>query len=196
MMKDYELKMPKSVSAGANALEKLEGLLSKGVNKIVVFTDKGILAAGLADKPIAIIESLNIDYTILSDIPAEPNYHEAQSVIELFKKEQADFIIAIGGGSVMDVSKLASILATDDYTVKDLLDNPLLAKKEVTSLMIPTTAGTGAETTPNSIVGVPEKELKIGIVNPEMIADYVLLDGRMIKNLPKPIAAATFFGIG
>lgn len=57
--------------------------------------------------------------------------------------------------------------------------------------MIPTTAGTGSEATPNSIVGVPEKELKIGIVNPEMIADYVILDSRMIKNLPKPIAAAT-----
>ena len=57
--------------------------------------------------------------------------------------------------------------------------------------MIPSTAGTGAEATPNAIVGVPERDLKIGIVNPEMIADFVLLDGRMIKNLPKPIAAAT-----
>ena len=112
-------------------------------------------------------------------------------MINEFKKEQADFIIAVGGGSVMDVAKLASILATDDYTVKELLDNPLLAKKQVQSLMIPTTAGTGSEATPNSIVGVPEKELKIGIVNPEMIADYVILDSRMIKNLPKPIAAAT-----
>ena len=91
----------------------------------------------------------------------------------------------------MDVAKLASILATDEYTVKDLLDDPLLAKKQITSLMIPTTAGTGSEATPNSIVGVPEKELKIGIVNPEMIADYVILDSRMIKKLPKPIAAAT-----
>lgn len=57
----------------------------------------------------------------------------------------------------MDVAKLASILATDDYTIKELLDNPLLAKKQVQSLMIPTTAGTGSEATPNSIVGVPEK---------------------------------------
>lgn len=191
MLIDYELKMPKNVSAGANALEKLEGILSKGVKKIVLFTDEGILAAGLVDIPKAIIEKLNISYTILSDIPAEPNYHQAQAVVDQFKREQADFIIAIGGGSVMDVAKLASVLATDDYTVKDLLDNPLLATKQVTSLMIPTTAGTGAETTPNSIVGVPEKELKIGIVNPEMIADYVILDGRMIKFLPKPIAAAT-----
>lgn len=191
MLVDYQLKMPKNINAGEHALEQLAGIIANGVKKIVIFTDKGILGAGLVDIPKAIIEEAGIDYTIISDIPAEPNYHEAQAMIDEFKKQKADFIIAIGGGSVMDVAKLSSILATDEYTVKDLLDEPLLAKKQITSLMIPTTAGTGAEATPNSIVGVPEKDLKIGIVNPEMIADYVILDSRMIKNLPKPIAAAT-----
>ncbi|SES73842.1 Alcohol dehydrogenase, class IV [Enterococcus malodoratus] len=191
MLVDYSLKMPKNIIAGEHAIEQLAEIISKDIQKIVIFTDKGILGAGLVDAPKAVIEKAGVEYTIISEIPAEPNYHEAQAMVDEFKKEQADFIIAIGGGSVMDVAKLASILATDDYTVKDLLDDPLLAKKQVASLMIPTTAGTGSEATPNSIVGVPEKELKIGIVNSEMIADYVILDSRMIKNLPKPIAAAT-----
>lgn len=191
MLTDYSLKMPKNIRAGEHAIEQLEEIISSGVHKIVIFTDKGLLDLGLVDLPMQIIEKAGIDYTVLADIPAEPNYHEAQAVIDAFKKEAADLVIAVGGGSVMDVAKLASILATDDYTVKDLLENPLLAKKQVPSLMIPSTAGTGAEATPNAIVGVPEKDLKIGIVNPEMIADFVLLDGRMIKNLPKPIAAAT-----
>ncbi|MBO0457971.1 iron-containing alcohol dehydrogenase [Enterococcus hulanensis] len=191
MLVDYSLKMPKNIIAGEHAIEQLAEIIAKDIRKIVIFTDKGILGAGLVDLPKALIEQAGVDYTIISDIPAEPNYHEAQAMVDEFKQEQADFIIAIGGGSVMDVAKLASILATDEYTVKDLLDNPLLAKKQITSLMIPTTAGTGSEATPNSIVGVPEKELKIGIVNPEMIADYVILDSRMIKKLPKPIAAAT-----
>ncbi|MGH1841612.1 iron-containing alcohol dehydrogenase [Enterococcus gallinarum] len=191
MLTDYSLKMPKNIQAGEHALEQLKEIISSGVHKIVIFTDKGLLDLGLVNLPIQIIEKAGIDYTVLADIPAEPNYHEAQAVIDAFKKEAADLVIAVGGGSVMDVAKLASILATDDYTVKDLLDNPLLAKKQVPSLMIPSTAGTGAEATPNAIVGVPERDLKIGIVNPEMIAEFVLLDGRMIKNLPKPIAAAT-----
>lgn len=191
MLTDYSLKMPKNIQAGEHALEQLKEIISSGVHKIVIFTDKGLLDLGLVNLPIQIIEKAGIDYTVLADIPAEPKYHEAQAVIDAFKKEAADLVIAVGGGSVMDVAKLASILATDDYTVKDLLDNPLLAKKQVPSLMIPSTAGTGAEATPNAIVGVPERDLKIGIVNPEMIADFVLLDGRMIKNLPKPIAAAT-----
>lgn len=91
----------------------------------------------------------------------------------------------------MDAAKLASVLVTDEYGVKELLDDPGRAKKCVPVIMIPTTAGTGAEVTPNAIVAVPEKELKVGIVNPNMIPDHVILDARMIKNLPRKIAAAT-----
>lgn len=190
MLVDYSLKMPKNIFAGEHGLENIEHLV-KDAKKIVIFTDKGILGANLLEIPTQILDSLGKDYEILSDIPAEPDYHQAQHMVDAFKATGADFIIAVGGGSVMDVAKLASILATDEYTVKDLLDNPLLAKKQVPSLMIPTTAGTGSEATPNSIVAVPEKELKVGIVNPEMIADFVILDGRLIKNLPMKIAAAT-----
>jgi len=127
----------------------------------------------------------------LDDLPTEPTCDQAQAVVDEFKRSGADFIIAVGGGSVMDIAKLASILATDEYGVRDLLANPLLGKKYVRSLMIPTTAGTGAEATPNSIVAVPEKELKVGIVNPAMIADAVILDAGMTRKLPRKIAAAT-----
>ena len=114
-----------------------------------------------------------------------------QKLVDQFKASGADMIVACGGGSVMDAAKLASILVTDEYGVKELLDDPGRAGKCVPIILIPTTAGTGAEVTPNAIVAVPEKELKVGIVNENMIADYVILDARMIKNLPRKIAAAT-----
>ncbi|PFO04693.1 alcohol dehydrogenase [Bacillus sp. AFS076308] len=191
MLNQYNLKMPTNVFAGSDAMQNLHTIIKDGVTKITIFTDKGILKVGLLDEVISIIEKNNIDYEILSDIPTEPSYIEAQEVVEHFKALNSDFIIGVGGGSVMDIAKLASVLSTDDYTVKDLLEDPLVAKKQVTTLMIPTTAGTGSEATPNSIVGVPEKNLKVGIVNGELIADHVILDSNMIKNLPKPIAAAT-----
>ncbi|MDF2788601.1 MAG: iron-containing alcohol dehydrogenase family protein [Neobacillus sp.] len=191
MLNQYNLKMPKNVFAGSDAMKNLNTIIKDGVTKITIFTDKGILKFGLLDEVISIIEKNHIEYEILSDIPTEPSYTEAQEIVDQFKALNSDFIIGVGGGSVMDIAKLASVLSTDDYTVKDLLDNPLLAKKQVMSLMIPTTAGTGSEATPNSIVGVPEKNLKVGIVNGELIADHVILESKMIKNLPKPIAAAT-----
>ena len=114
-----------------------------------------------------------------------------QKLVDQFKVSGAQMIVACGGGSVMDAAKLASVLVTDEYGVKELLDDPGRAKKCVPILLIPTTAGTGAEVTPNAIVAVPEKELKVGIVNDNMMADYVILDARMIRNLPRKIAAAT-----
>ena len=90
----------------------------------------------------------------------------------------------------MDTAKLAS-MAVKGEKIQDYVDNPLLGKKRTQSVMIPTTAGTGSEATPNSIVLVPEQELKVGIVNPEMIADIVILDGNMIRRLPLKIAAST-----
>lgn len=128
---------------------------------------------------------------MFDELPAEPSYQQAQAVIDAFKASGADFIVAVGGGSVMDIAKLASLLKTNEYGVKELLDAPLRAHKCVPTLMIPTTAGTGAEATPNAIVAVPEKEVKIGIVNPEMIADYVILDPIMIKKLPAKVCAST-----
>ena len=128
---------------------------------------------------------------VISGLPPEPTYTQVQKLVDEFKASGADFIVAVGGGSAMDAAKLASLLATESYTVKDLLDNPGLAVKTVKTCLIPTTAGTGSEATPNAIVAVPEEELKVGIVNGSMVPDYVILDAMMIKNLPRKIAAAT-----
>lgn len=191
MQISYNLKMPQAVYSGEHALGQIPAVLGKDVRKVAVFTDKGIAGAGLLELPLSIVKETGADIVILDDLPAEPTCDQAQAVVDQFRESGADAIVAVGGGSVMDIAKLASILATDDYGVRDLLENPLLGRKCVRSLMIPTTAGTGAEATPNSIVSVPEKALKVGIVNPAMIADGVILDAEMIKKLPRKIAAAT-----
>lgn len=191
MLTQYMLKMPRTVYSGTNALDKMEEVIGAEAEKIAIFTDKGIIAAGLLELPLSKIRKIGKEYVIFDDLSAEPTYEQAQAAVDNFKKSGADFIVAVGGGSVMDTAKLASILATDEYRVKELLDNPKMAKKYVKTLMIPTTAGTGAEATPNAIVSVPEKEIKVGIVNDNMIADYVILDAVMIKDLPRKIAAST-----
>lgn len=192
MIETYNLKMPHSVFSGKNALENIPAILKENhVQHLAVFTDQGIRGAGLLELPMAWVEQSGVDTVILDDLPAEPTYAEAQKLVDQCKTWGADFIMAVGGGSVMDTAKLASILMTDEYGIKELLDTPTQAKKCIKSLMIPTTAGTGSEATPNAIVAVPEKQLKVGIVNPEMIADFVILDVVMIKKLPRKIAAAT-----
>ena len=192
MLTKYNLKMPHAVFSGEDALEKIQDIFAENnVKRLAVFSDKGIEGAGLLDLPMAEVKKTGVEYTILDDLPAEPTYMEAQKLVDQCKEYGADFIMAVGGGSVQDTAKLASILMTDEYGIKELLDEPGRAKKCIKTLMIPTTAGTGSEATPNAIVAVPEKQLKVGIVNTNMIADYVILDAVMIKQLPRKIAAAT-----
>ncbi len=191
-MNQYKLQAPHNVYAGENSLNNLPDILKQNnVENPVIFTDKGIRGAGLLDLVQNVLPKKLENTPVLDDLPAEPTYEQAQKLVDKCKELNTDFIIAVGGGSVMDTAKLASILLTDKLTIRDLLDNPLLAKKCCKTLMIPTTSGTGSEATPNAIVAVPEKELKVGIVNPEMISDYVILDAVMTKNLPRKIAAAT-----
>ena len=192
MLTKYDLKMPRVVFSGENALGNIGDILAgNDVKKLAVFTDKGIEGAGLLEFPMAEVKKAGVEHVILDDLPPEPTYAQAQKLVDQCKASGADFIMAVGGGSVMDTAKLASVLMTDEYGIKELLDTPGRAKKCVRTIMIPTTAGTGAEATPNAIVAVPEKQLKVGIVNTEMIADYVILDAIMIKKLPRKIAAAT-----
>lgn len=191
-LEKYCLKMPKTVYSGKNSMEYIPTILKiNEVKKVALFTDKSIRSLGLSDIVEEQIKLSGVSYEVFDDLPAEPSYQQVQEVINSFKKSGSDFVIACGGGSVMDAAKLASVLVTDKYGVKELLDHPEIARKCVKILTIPTTAGTGAECTPNAIVGVPEKEVKIGIVNDNMISDYVILDARLIEHLPRKIAAAT-----
>ena len=175
MLTTYNLKMPHAVYGGENAMDNITAILkNNNVKRVAMFTDKGIEGCGLFALPEAAVIAAGVDYYVLDELPPEPSYMAVQKIVDQFKESGADMIVACGGGSVMDAAKLASVLVTDAYGVKELLDNPGMAQKCVPIILIPTTAGTGAEVTPNAIVGVPEKELKIGIVNENMIADYVI----------------------
>ena len=191
MLSTYSPKLPAAVYSGENAMDNLDALLADGTTCVALFTEQVMLDLGLCDRALEIIKARGIDVQIKADLAVEPTYSQVQEVVDWYCESGADRILAIGGGSVIDAAKLVGVLAGSDYTVKDLLADPTLAKKQVKCTMVPTTAGTGAEATPNAIVAVPEDELKVGIVNPAMIADEVILDDRMIKNLPRPIAAAT-----
>ena len=191
MLADYNLKMPGAVYSGEHALEKITDILRGKVKRAAVFTDPGIKRAGLLELPLSYAALAGTEPVIIDRIPAEPCYEQVQEIVNEFWASGADFIIAVGGGSVMDAAKLASVLDQAPDGVRKLLEDPSGARKKVKTMMIPTTAGTGSEATPNSIVAVPEKEVKVGIVNEEMIADYVILDARMVTNLPRKLAAAT-----
>lgn len=189
----YNLKIPSNITAGAGCLAHGEDILTgEQAKKVLVCTDKGIEGSGLTKGLMDILQGHpEIHVQVLDSLATEPSYLDVQAALDSLGGFHPDMIIAMGGGSVMDAAKLFSVLVGADYTVRDLLEAPGKARKQVKTVMIPTTCGTGSEATCNAIVAVPEKSVKVGIVNSEMIPDYVLLDPQMLRRLPPKIVAAT-----
>ena len=188
----YQVKIPSCAFGGVGSIEKVKEVIKKEKSqKVVVFSDEGIKATGLLGILTARLDEAGVQYHVFTDCKPEPTYGQVEAVVDMAQGQECDLIIGLGGGSVMDAAKLASVLKGASYTIKDLMNDPTLAEKKVKTVMIPTTCGTGSEATCNAIVAVPEEKSKKGIVNDNMIPDYVILDAQMIAKLPKSIVAAT-----
>lgn len=190
-MTNYQSKMPGIVYAG-DCLDSLQDIVrSYHPGMALIITDKGVRGANLVQPVIDRLVRVGTQYCLFDGAVPEPSWQDVEASVQQVSKMKPGLVIAVGGGSVMDTAKLISLLIDGALHVKDLLREPLKAKKAIPSIMIPTTCGTGSEATANAIVAVPEEQIKVGIVNPEMIPDAVILDPQMIRGLPAAIVAAT-----
>lgn len=192
MKKVHSIRIPSYIYSGEGSIKSIKDILKRErADSVLIFTDSTIREAGLVDPVIEEITKANAQVMIFEAAVGEPSYQDVEEMMRQTKNYNSALMIAIGGGSVMDVAKLYSVLKGASYSVKELLEDPQKAVKKIKTVMIPTTCGTGSEATCNSIVTIPEEETKKGIVNDSMISDYVILDSQMIKKLPKQIVAAT-----
>lgn len=190
-MDHYQIKIPSNIYAGYGSAKIAADILKKeAAAEVLILTDTNIRRTGLVDK---ITEHFpkNLNYRILDGLKAEPSYLDMEQVIAEADFSKPDMVLAVGGGSVMDIAKLCTVMLRSDYTVMELIKNQTLAEKKLKSIMIPTTCGTGSEATGNSILAIPEQETKTGIVSESLIPDYVILDPAMIEGLPAHIVAST-----
>lgn len=188
----YTLQTPGKIIAGVNSIEKIaEATEEFGASKVLIITDMGVWNAGLVEKPIKILESAGVKTEVINNVPPEPEVGQVTGIFNSIKEKDCQLVIGIGGGSSIDTAKVIAALLANDTTVSELLGTDKVKNKGVPTLMIPTTAGTGAEATQNAIVLVPEEELKVGIVSSKLIPDCVILDPAMTVKLPPAITAST-----
>ncbi len=176
--------------SGYRALEEMVYLLP-GDSHVLLLTDKNIRTIPAVQRLLTTIETVSSLVTIIDSVPPEPSQHDVARVLQEVAEAQVDMVIGIGGGSVLDVAKLMSVLCADNApSLAALLagEKPI---KRTRSLLIPTTAGTGSEATPNAILALPEQETKVGIISPVMLPDYVALLPELTVSMPAHIAAST-----
>lgn len=195
MSQTYHFQTVKHIVHGAGSLallpEKL-ALLDVPVKRIALITQPVMEQNGVIGRVVEALAARDVEARIVRGVEPEPTIENVEIV---FREQIAPFapdaILSIGGGSVLDAAKLFAVRLTNDQPLREWLGIDLIKRPGIPLVLVPTTAGTGSEVTPNAIVTLPDEELKVGIVSRHLLPQVVILDAELTFDLPKPITAAT-----
>lgn len=179
---------------GPGARKELPNVVNRfGYKKALVVTDKGLMKFGVAKMVLDELDAAGIAYDIFDDVKPNPTVTNVKEGIGACKTAEADFIIAIGGGSAMDTAKGIGIVCnnpefSDIVSLEGVADTK---KKSLPIIALPTTAGTAAETTINYVIVDEENQKKMVCVDPNDIPAVAIVDAELMYSLPKGLTAST-----
>ena len=190
-MKDFQFKIPQTIEFGIGSLKKLPEMLadSKSDNVMLV-SDRGLEAIGVVKKVQDIIEAAGIKCTSYLDVKPNPTVDIVNEAAALYKECGATCLVALGGGSPMDVSKAVGILAVHGGNIADYEGAHKVPGPIAPIIAIPTTAGTGSEVTASAVITDEERNFKMSVFTYYNIPKYAILDPELIMTAPASIAAA------
>ncbi len=179
---------------GPGARKELPGVVERlGFKKALVVTDKGLIKFGVAKMVTDVLDEAKIPYEIFDEVIPNPTVTNVQNGVAACKKAQADFIVAIGGGSSMDTAKgIGIIINNPEFADVVSLEGVAPTKKKTLPIIaLPTTAGTAAETTINYVIIDEKRQAKMVCVDPNDIPCCAIVDAELMYSLPKATTAAT-----
>ena len=165
----------------------------RGYKKALVVTDKDLLKFNVSQKVTDLLDKEGLAYEIFSELKPNPTVNNVKDGVEAFKNANADYIIAIGGGSSIDTAKAIGIIINNpEFSDVVSLEGVAPTKnKSVPIIAVPTTAGTAAEVTINYVITDEEKKRKFVCVDVHDIPVMSVIDSNMMASMPKSLAAAT-----
>ncbi len=186
---DLNFYLPTKIIMGKGCIVKNQQLFSKTGKKAFVVTYPVSKSNGSLDDVITALKSQNIGYEIFMDAPLNPELKDMKDLGNTAAKTGADMIIGIGGGSALDTAKTISVLAVNDIPPEDLYKNDF-KNKPLPVITVPTTAGSGSEVTPFSVLAIKEKNTKKSFGNEDIMSPvYAFLDAAYTETLPLQISA-------
>lgn len=160
------------------------------VRNALIVTDAGFSKTGLLDAPAASLRAANISAQLYSGVLADPAEALILQAVAQVQQHPVDIVIGVGGGSSMDVAKLIAVLCCGQQDLSSMYGIGNIQSTRLPLIQIPTTAGTGSEVTPISIV-TTGATTKMGVVSPVLYADLAILDAMLTIGLPASATAAT-----
>ena len=183
---------PETIS-GAGSVKKLPSFIkSKGVSNVLVVTDKGLMGLHLLDGLFEELDKVGIKYTVYDGVQPNPTFDNIEEARKLYLDNGCEGFIAFGGGSPMDCAKAAAArIVRPNKSLEKMRGTLKVMKKLPPFFAVPTTAGTGSETTVAAVVSNPKTHEKYAINDPVLRPKYAVLDPELTVGLPPHITSAT-----
>ena len=189
-MKQITLLQPQKIVFGTGCVATLvEDYKKMGLQRLFVLTAPPIRP--LIEDTLAELKSAGVNIEVFQDIVAEPTVNDFKKILEVARQFKADSVVGVGGGSVLDVTKLIAAFINSDQQVEDCFGTGFIKQKGLWFACLPTTAGTGSEVSPNAILLDERDHLKKGIVSPFLIADVAYVDPKLTWTVPAKVTADT-----
>jgi alcohol dehydrogenase len=181
---------PRKTLFGAGAVEKVaEEAKLLGGKKILFVTDETVVKLKIADRVLVPLEAGGFDVDVWDKVEPEPTMPVAEALTKFAREKEYDSVIGLGGGSSLDMAKVAALMRTNPGECKSYVEGTPPAKRGIPLLAIPTTSGTGSEATATLVV--THKEMKTGITHPFIMPDTALVDPTLTLSLPQRTTANT-----
>lgn len=186
------IKEPKTIS-GIDSIKKIPELLKKyNLKQPLVVTDNGLHSLGLVNPLLDEISKSGLNYGYFYEVNANPTILNVENGLSIYKMVGCDSIIAVGGGSALDCAKMIGARASNPNKSVEKMKGLLHVRKALPFLVaVPTTAGTGSETTLAAVIVNEKTHHKYAINDPHLIPKYAVFDPKLLMNLPGKITSTT-----
>jgi alcohol dehydrogenase len=187
-MRMIEFLLPRKIQFGSGCLSKsVDDIRKAGFRRVFLLT-----VPPLAGRAGPFIERIGEERVRVHDqIEAEPEIEDCEAALEAARDFDADAVVGIGGGSVMDVAKLVAALVRSDQGLEDVFGINLLQSRHTHLSCLPTSAGTGSEVSPNAILIDRRDLLKKAVVSPFLVPDAAYVDPELTLTVPPAVTAST-----
>ena len=190
-MEEFSFSVPQNIVAGKGTIQKLPEVAAKlGGKKAFIISGPHLNKIGAVAACEALLAEAGIQAAAFTDCEANPSVETVDKATAQFKESGADFIVAYGGGSPMDVAKAVGVLAKYGGSVTEYEGAQKGPGGIVTLIAIPTTAGTGSEVTAFSVITDHSRQYKLTVFSYKLLPAYAILDADLIITVPAHTAAA------
>lgn len=190
-MKEFTFTVPQNIVFGSKSLERLPDLLHKcDTKKALIISGPNLERQGMVGRVKELIEASEIKCEVFTNVEANPSVTTVEAAAKAYQISQSDCIVALGGGSPMDVAKAVAVIVKYGGDIREYEGADKVPGPVVPLIAIPTTAGTGSEVTAFSVITDTKRNYKLTVFSYELLPKYAILDPELIMSMPASVAAA------